>query len=307
MAEGDARAAKVLRLAEWYFGDINYPNDQWLKEKIEESGGMIDISHIIKFGRMAPLDVSVEEFYEICKDSEVLSFSSDHQKVKRKNAAPEKPAINDEAALYFKGLPSTLTLDDLEEFFATIAPFKMIQMRRLADRTFKGSCYVQFADKEAAEKILADKPKYKDTELFISTKADHVAEDTAKRASKRKAPKAMTSAELEYKAKTVLIVDGIPADADVSREDISAEFKKFGELAFVAFSRGKTNAEVRFAETGMAEKALPEVNGKLVLGGATVTARTLEEEEEKEYFAKIQSRATEKGSRGRKNFRARRE
>ncbi len=299
--EAEKRVAKCNRLVEWYFGDINYPRDAWMKEKAaEDKEGWIPVSAIVDFGRMKPLKVAVEELSELCKDSEVVMFSEDKTMMKRKTAAPEEAAIDDAASVYFKGLPTDQTLDDLEEFFAGIAPFMCINMRRSRDKSFKGSCYVQFKSVESAKKVLESKPKYGETELIVLTKADHIAEMAAQRdagAGKRKASDRQIDS-MDFKRGTVLCLSGIGKEPEATREDLRDMFAKYGEISFISYSRGQETAEVRFAEEGAAEKAIAEVHEKLSVGGAPVKATTLSEEDEKEYYKTIAARCSEKRARG---------
>lgn len=59
-----------------------------------------------------------------------------------------------------KGFPMSATLDELEAFFKPHGKIAHILMRRLKneDRSFKGSVFVTFADKDAAAAFLNDGP-----------------------------------------------------------------------------------------------------------------------------------------------------
>ena len=86
----------------------------------------------------------------------------------------------EERTIYAKGFgdeePSTQF--DIEAFFAKHGTFNSVRLRRLNDKTFKGSVFVEWADKETAEKFLAldPAPKWRDHPLLIMPKLEYMRE-----------------------------------------------------------------------------------------------------------------------------------
>lgn len=70
-------------------------------------------------------------------------------------------------------------------------------------------------------------------------------------------------------------------DPDVSRTDIREAFKEHGDVTWVAHNGGETEGFVRYAEIGMAAKA---VGNKTEVKGNALTLKVLEGEEEETYW-----------------------
>ena len=91
---------------------------------------------------------------EVLRGSATLVVAEDGRRVRRTLPleSPEEVARQvDERSLYAAPFPYTATLDDLMAFFGARAPVNCVRQRRhLASKDFKGSCFVEFADVEAA-------------------------------------------------------------------------------------------------------------------------------------------------------------
>ena len=85
--------------------------------------------------------------------------------------------------IYAKGFgeEKPTTQFDLEAFFSTYGHTNAVRLRRLADRTFKGSVFVEFDTEETAKKFLAldPKPKYHGNELIILSKKEYMDQKVA--------------------------------------------------------------------------------------------------------------------------------
>lgn len=92
---------------------------------------------------------------------------------------PKRTKI-DEQSVYLKGFgyeePSTQF--DIEAFFSQFGAFNSVRLRRGDTGGFKGSVFVEWADKETAEKFMAldPKPQWKEHDLLIMWKLDYTKE-----------------------------------------------------------------------------------------------------------------------------------
>lgn len=127
------------------------------------------------------------------KDSENLELTDNDTAVKRKVPLPESvsklhdPSVvevfENEAmarSIYAKGFgpeePSTQL--DIEAFFAPYGPINAIRLRRTADKTFKGSVFVEFGSEDKQKEFLAleSKPQWKGEDLLIKSKKQYCDE-----------------------------------------------------------------------------------------------------------------------------------
>lgn len=182
-------------------------------------------------------------------------------------------------------------------------------MRRMKkEKTFKGSIFVTFADKETAEKFANDEDskKFKDDELVKLMQDTYWAQKSAETKEKRKAEKDLKKQkQAEQKAEqekntlathfikgSVLEVSGL-GDNKHKYDDIKVFFKKFGDVAFVAYETGNDEAQIRFdaKEEGTAsaawERAKEKGEGKVVFQDLELTGHVLEGEEEEAYWAEF--------------------
>jgi lupus La protein len=77
------------------------------------------------------------------------------------------------------GEETPTTQFEIEAFFAPYGPTNAIRLRRMADRTFKGSVFVEFHDSTLQQSFLAlePKPKWKgEVDLMWKSKRDYVDE-----------------------------------------------------------------------------------------------------------------------------------
>lgn len=113
----------------------------------------------------------------------VVEGTEDKETIRRK--IPCKPADNrdrerDERSTYIKGFgeEEASTQFDIERFLAQYGQYNSVRLRRdEKSRNFKGSVFVEWADKEIADKFIAldPQPRWKDHPLFILTKIQYMA------------------------------------------------------------------------------------------------------------------------------------
>ncbi|TVY25363.1 La-like protein [Lachnellula hyalina] len=186
----DSDDPKEIRAqVEFYFGDSNLPTDANLwKETDGSNNKAVLITEIHKYKRMhrfQPYETVVAALRESLFLDVVDGETEGLERVKRKEAYdPHLPRSKlDARSIYAKGFgeeePSSQF--DIEAFFARFGTTNAVRLRRTEDRTFKGSVFVEFVDVETAEAFLKldPKPKWKETELEITSKAAYKAKKDA--------------------------------------------------------------------------------------------------------------------------------
>lgn len=169
----------ILNQVEFYFSESNLLNDRFLFTTQNANDGWVPIQTISQFERMKkyrPIENIVEA---LRKSPELLEVSENGEMVRRKIPLPKnynEIQINiNKRSIHVDKLPSESTLDDLLTFFRTIAPVNQVRMKKNKEKTFTGSCIVEFKNAEDAEKILNDqnenKLKFGDVELDIVSKS----------------------------------------------------------------------------------------------------------------------------------------
>lgn len=181
---------------EFYFSDSNLPNDKFLLSKVGGSSNYavpLDLLHTFKrMRRFQPFSAIVEAL----KSSESLELTENDTCVRRKTPLPESvtaqhdpnvaKVFEDKAmnrSIYAKGFgkeePSTQF--DIEAFFTPYGPTNAIRLRRAAEKTFKGSVFVEFESEEKQKAFLEldPKPKWKGQDLLIKSKKQYCEEKVA--------------------------------------------------------------------------------------------------------------------------------
>lgn len=180
-----------LGKVEFYFSDSNLLQDDFLFNKVQGHDNLpIPISTIHSFKRMRhfqPYSAVVDALKE-SKTLNVVGDENDH--IQRKNPLREnfkdkeinevKKVFEDEAmkrSVYVKGFgeeqPSTQF--DIEAFFAEYEPTNSVRLRRLHNKMFKGSVFVEFDSEESQKNFLEldPKPKWKGQDLIIKSKKQY--------------------------------------------------------------------------------------------------------------------------------------
>lgn len=111
----------------------------------------------------------------------VVDGPEGEETIRRKNAIDtEKRNKREERSVYAKGFgdETASTQFDIEAFFAQYGQFDSVRLRRAdgAEKVFKGSVFVEWSDKETADKFVALKPEpqWKGHPLHIMWKLDYM-------------------------------------------------------------------------------------------------------------------------------------
>lgn len=155
----------IKKQVEFYFGDSNFSRDKFLKAQVAMGQeGFVPLKTILSFKRMR--DYTLEKTVEALASSTIVELSADKSSVRR----PRPPAEDDTAiprTIYVKGWPKTTTIEDVEKFFAPHGTVLSVRFRRLENKDFKGSLFVEFATEDEALSVLNKKPQIPETLVEI--------------------------------------------------------------------------------------------------------------------------------------------
>lgn len=98
------------------------------------------------------------------RDSKFLDVTGPEGLEEIRRKLPYDPEKEDQSlprSVYVKGFgeETATTQFDVEAFFAQYGPTNCVRLRRTDDKTFKGSCFVEFQDEKTAQDFLALDPK----------------------------------------------------------------------------------------------------------------------------------------------------
>lgn len=207
--------AKIKEQIEFYFSNSNYAKDKFLQETAIKNNKCIPISIILTFQRMKALDATLDAVKEAAKDSELVEVVEDSLRKVESKEYLEYRADKDIAkrVVHMKGFSTELALDDLKALLAEHCSPVKILMRRDRDRSFRGSCFVEFASAAEAEAALA---------LKIEAAPAEKNEDEAKRAKQEPAYVEIISKEAYIAEKKSETKDDTKDDKFI--EKIKADF-----------------------------------------------------------------------------------
>lgn len=326
-------SAKILKQVEFYFSDSNLPRDKFLKGLVDkEPEGWVEIAVIASFARMKSLSTDNEVVVNAIKSSkDLLQVSEDGLKVKRSTPLPDTATfLQDQQgkSSYAKGFLEETTLDQIQEFFTTSlteqkveGELKAIRMRRLKDKKFKGSVFLEWSSKASADAVAALTLTFtgQETPLIMMTKSAYLdmkkkergerkGDDNSSKKRGRDSDKDNKEDEKPPREITkglIFHVSGLNEEA--SRETVKEVFDAVEcTVAFVEYARGKTDGYVRIEEASTiqgeaAMKALTEKDAEIC--GVKPVIRLLEGEEETAYWTKLRDQQKEKAKgRGKRNF-----
>lgn len=247
-AGGPALLSKILKQVEFYFGDANLPKDKFLLSKAHENAdSWVPVETICSFSRVKSLTTDVPTVAEALRGSQsLLQVSEDGLSVRRKSplehssAAPRDDLM---CTLYAKGFPKDSTLDDISSFLETISKDVLaIRMRRFPkDKTFKGSCYVEFPSKEEVDRIKEGGLSYSGHSLELMSKLDHLKEKNLP-VGKEESPQPDTDKNLLIK------LTNIPSGCGFSH--LKEALSRYCQIGYISLEPGSDHAFARINKTG---------------------------------------------------------
>ncbi|KAI0195971.1 hypothetical protein F4808DRAFT_325794 [Astrocystis sublimbata] len=174
---------EIRKQVEFYFGDSNLPEDKFLWEKVGgEENKPVPLTMIANFSRMRRFK-PYEAVVKALKSSNflVIEGAEGEETIRRKNAIDtDKRNKREERSIYAKGFgdESSSTQFDIEAFFTQYGQFDSVRLRRAEglEKVFKGSVFVEWSDKDIADKFMAldPAPQWKGHPLLIMWKLDYI-------------------------------------------------------------------------------------------------------------------------------------
>lgn len=353
---------KIIRQIEFYFSDSNLPRDSFLKGKYLETGEhWVDLSLVLSFKKMRellglsaagedgkPVPVSEDAVQRVAEllsaESKAVEVDSDKKRVRRTAPFTDDTSALDARTVYVKGWAREPepTLEKVAEFYSEGGQVEVrsVRLRRYEGgrfaKKFKGTLLVEFASPEAAEAVIAKKPRPEGASddmvymPYLEWKAEKEKEDAARKAAKqekkdgpaKKRAKANDGAEVAVVERKASNVEGYIDEAtgerkyytglvvrikglkdDVEPRALKFELNKLSDIAHVeSLAEDRTTAVVRCKDERAATRLVDELKEKELLG-AKVEAALLTGDDEKTFWEKtwatFAAAAERNGGRGR--------
>ncbi|BFY97840.1 hypothetical protein BsWGS_00880 [Bradybaena similaris] len=312
--------ARIIIHIEYYFGDFNLLYDRFLQEKIEEDDGWVTIDTMLNCRRLKEITDDVQMICEALKKSSsgLMEVSEQGDKIRRSPSRPLPDDVKERReeiiakTVYAKSFPLNVKLDDVQDFFKGYGQIDdVIMNKEFQKKTFKGSVFVTFANKEDAEKFVnEEETKFKEQALkvkclktnYLSHKAEQKKikdkkdkEGKPHKKGEDKTNEEETEADLEEMVSKKMTKNAIlhlkGLNSEISREQVKAFFSKHADVVYVDIVKDATQGYIRLGEPGSAgstlEKAKRANDWKIVIGGSEIEVRVVEGDEELQYWDKM--------------------
>lgn len=163
-----ARSYPVLTVhaqVEFYFSDTNLRTDNHMNDITKGTENVpVPVTAIHSFGRMKRFQ-PYSAVVAALKESKFLKVTGEEGKEVVSRIEPFDPTVpkskSELQSVYVKGFgdeePSSQF--DIEAFFSQYGSTNAVRLRRTPEKLFKGSVFVEFSDKETADKFLAMDPQ----------------------------------------------------------------------------------------------------------------------------------------------------
>jgi RNA binding motif/RNA recognition motif. (a.k.a. RRM, RBD, or RNP domain) len=268
---------------------------------------------------------AVELMAAALQDSDELELSSDHLSVRRTKPLPSEDD-SDDRTVYVKGpFASTMTLEDLQKYFAPYGIVNRIHMRKLPNRekTFKGSVFVEFKSKDSVNQIITSSEsgsvlydekavqKVERKHEYVERKRkDFLARQEARHKSTAESASKGTGDDDEKKEDSgaafsssykfikeitpgvIVCIKGLGSPASIDTLNTFCITLTGAKAKFIELLPNESIAYLRFEDASTASKTLELLLKKdddavRAAGSTDFQASLLKEEEEKEYWEKI--------------------
>eukprot|EP01029_Cantina_marsupialis_P028241 TRINITY_DN775903_c0_g1_i1.p1 TRINITY_DN775903_c0_g1~~TRINITY_DN775903_c0_g1_i1.p1 ORF type:complete len:321 (+),score=114.23 TRINITY_DN775903_c0_g1_i1:24-965(+) len=273
---------------EFYFSDSNLPFDKFLRNLHEKNEGhFIPIEILCKFNKVKAFTTDVAVIAAVLEDSTEIEVSEDKTMMRRRTELPIKD-VTIPRSIYFKGVPVTATLAEIEAFFGAIGEVRCIRRRQYRNKNFKTSLFVEFKDEEEVKKILETPLKWtgEEADLEMMTKTAFLEEKEKEQRERKKQEK--PAEEKKNFIKNPLSVVRI---TEFGTEAVNFGLLKdtFGAFGPIAFAEdGETECFVRFVKSEDAKTCVETYKEKEIkLNDVVPTITVLEGKDELAYWQKV--------------------
>lgn len=333
--QSETMSATIKKQVEFYFSDSNFRKDTFLKAAAaEDKDGFVPISVLLTFNKLKNLTTDVAKVAEALKDSEVVVVSEDGESVRRSTPLDENDTSK-QRTLYVKGFPlddNEVTIEAIETQFSEYGKVLMVRLRKdFETKAFRGSAFVEYESADSVKKACEAangaegeplKIAYKGTpfvcvmplESWLERKAAKRArnkkggkktgDDLEKAAeasvgSKRKADEVEEAPKVEYTSGLIIKINKVPSEATLFQ--IKDLFKSLGDVKYVEFTAGNSEAYVRTADLASSTKIMSAIENGLKVPdceGENLTGVVVTGDDEHAYWVKLTSDAKKKNGRG---------
>lgn len=145
---------RVRKQVDFYFSSAHLRQDAFMRKKIADGDGFVDLATILKFNRIRALRCNYHpQLVQAIGKSDVLALSEDKTKVRR---IPGKASAEDDSdpvprTIYVEVIPLTFGLDMLTDFFARHGRVLLLDLPRHSQtREPRGFCFVEYSTTEEA-------------------------------------------------------------------------------------------------------------------------------------------------------------
>ncbi|KAI5170074.1 lupus La protein [Pancytospora epiphaga] len=149
--------SKIKEQVEFYFSNSNYAKDRFLQETAIKNNKCVPITVLLTFERMKKLGTDVDEIKTALEGSDIVEVVGDSlKKIETQDYLEYRSDKElDKKFVHMEGFDKNATLDDLKELLGKYgAPVKIL-MRRFKDKSFTGSCFVEYLTVEEAKEALS--------------------------------------------------------------------------------------------------------------------------------------------------------
>jgi len=156
--ESETWLERVKKQVDFYFGDANLRRDKFLRKKMGEGNGFVELSTILQFNRIRALRCRYPaQLVQAIRKSNMLVLSEDKTRVQRDFAKmPREDVDPTPRTVYVEGLPLSFGIDDLAQFFARYGSVRLVQLPQHREtREPRGFCFVEFAADAEADAAVA--------------------------------------------------------------------------------------------------------------------------------------------------------
>lgn len=132
-----------------------------MRSTMSENDGWMPLESLLTFNRLKQLSTDEALVWKIIQASEILKFEDEKHKIRPlqdvgEQTDEEKKDFN-ARTVHLKGFEKDAKREDLQEFCAQFGKIEHLDMRmKFKTRDFKGCVHVTYANKEDADKVLAD-------------------------------------------------------------------------------------------------------------------------------------------------------